>query len=127
MLYPRATILGATIVVAFFSTCHAGSCLRDLSRTRDLVDRYLEAKAVVSPWAVETVGALVHRQPTPASVAAAEEKLGTLDPRMFQTIADAMRRARAADRAGDIDACEQALSEVQLAIGPRICGRSICR
>jgi hypothetical protein len=127
MLYSRVAISAAMMAIASLSPSHAGSCSSDVARIQDRVDRYLEAKAAAGPRAVEGVTALMHRQPTPASIAAAEEKLGELDARTFGPIAEAMSRARAADRAGDASACEQALTEVQLTIGPRICGRLICR
>ncbi len=123
----RVAITAAMMAIASLSPSLAGPCSVDVARIQDRVDRYLEAKAAAGPRAVEAVTALLHRQPTPASVAAAEEKLGELDVRGFEPIAEGMRRARAADLAGDATACEQALVDVQLAIGPRICGRLICR
>jgi hypothetical protein len=126
MSYCRAAVFGAMLVLASLSTSHAGTCSSSLQRTQYQVDKYMETRAATGPRAVESMSALMHRQPTPASIAAAEEKLGDLDARMFEPIADAMRRARAADRAGDANACAQALLEVQHEIGPRICGRSMC-
>ena len=127
MLYSRAAIFGAMVVIGSLSPSHARPCESNLARTQSEVDSYLEARAASGRAAVETVRALMHRQPTPATIAAAEEKLGELDARMFEPIAAAMRRARAADQAGDAKACEGALLEVQHTIGPRLCGRSMCR
>ena len=50
---------------------------------------------------------------TPGSIAAAEEKLGSLSPDQVDAARQAMARARAADAAGDKAACQQALAEVQ--------------
>jgi hypothetical protein len=55
----------------------------------------------------------MHRQPTPRSVAGAEEKAGDLTPAQTQTIMDTMELARKADDAGDQAGCEKALGEAQ--------------
>ena len=59
-----------------------------------------------------------HVQPTPRSVAGAEEKLGVLSPETDEQVRNAMVRARAADQAGENVACKEALAEVQRVIGP---------
>ena len=59
-----------------------------------------------------------HVQPTPRSIGAAEEKPGEVSAETVAAVRQAMLRARAADSAGDKNACEQALAEVQRAIGP---------
>ena len=64
------------------------------------------------------VGASTHVQPTPRSIGAAEAKLGEVSAETVAAVRQAMLRARAADSAGDKNACEQALAEVQAAIGP---------
>jgi hypothetical protein len=60
----------------------------------------------------------MHRQPTPGSLAAAESKLGEVSSHTVEVVAAAMARARKADLANDKSACEQALADVQRAIGP---------
>jgi hypothetical protein len=82
------------------------------------LDARLAAKAATGPSAAEGASATMHRQPTPGSIAAAEEKLGNLSSEKVGAILQAMARARAADSAGDKDACEQALADVQRVIGP---------
>jgi hypothetical protein len=82
------------------------------------IDAKLEAKAASGPAARESAGALMNRQPTPGSIAAAEERLGDLSAQATEVAAQALSRARAADSAGDRSACEQALADVQRAIGP---------
>ena len=123
----RVAIWGAVALAASLSTSLAGPCSSQLGLVQAEVDGYLDVRAVNGPRAAESARALMHRQPTPASIAAAEENLGDLDARMFAPIAEAMRRARAADRMGDENACETALVEVQHEIGPKVCGRSMCR
>jgi hypothetical protein len=80
------------------------------------VDAKLRADAALGPSATEGNAALTHRQPTPGSVATAEEKLGDLSARRAAALTQGMARARAADSAGDKSACERALAEVEHAI-----------
>jgi hypothetical protein len=51
---------------------------------------------------------------------AAESRLGEISPETVAIVRVAMVRLREADRAGDKAACEQALEEVQRAIGPSL-------
>ena len=81
------------------------------------IDARLEAKAAAGPAARESTAATMNRQPTPESIAAAEARLGEVSHRI-EAVAAAMARARDADRVGDKSACEQALADVQRAIGP---------
>jgi hypothetical protein len=54
----------------------------------------------------------MHRQPTPGSVASAEQEAGDLNSEEVEAITEAMDEARHADDAGDRDGCERALSDV---------------
>jgi hypothetical protein len=63
----------------------------------------------------QSIIATLHRQPTPASVAAAEERVGEGWAPMEATVA-ALARAREADHAKDKATCEQALAEADRAI-----------
>jgi len=82
------------------------------------IDARLEAKAAAGPTAKEGVPAGMSMQPTPRSIAAAEERLGDISPQTAEAAGQAMARARAADAAGDKSACEQALADAQRTIGP---------
>jgi hypothetical protein len=64
---------------------------------------------------------LLHRQPTPRSIAAAEEKVGEMWVPLEMAVA-ALARAREADRANDAAACEQAVVEAQRAFLRRVRG-----
>ena len=106
-----------SVAVALFATStHAGPCSPEIARIQSLLDTRLEAKAASGPTGQESAGALMHRQPTPGSIAAAEERLGDLSPQTTAIVAQALVRARAADDAGDKHACEQALADVQRAV-----------
>jgi hypothetical protein len=78
----------------------------------------LQAKAAAGPTAKEGVAAGMGVQPTPASIAAAEEKLGEISPKKLKAIKRGMARARVADKVGDLRACRKALAAVQRVLGP---------
>jgi hypothetical protein len=82
------------------------------------VEARLEARAGGGSGAAESTAARLHRQPTPRSIAAAEEALGELSGETIERVRSAMARARTADDAGDQKTCDEALAEVQRAIGP---------
>jgi hypothetical protein len=77
------------------------------------IDAWLNAKAAAGPTAEESSEALLHRQPTPRSIASAESRLGTVPPRKLDAIRQGMARAHDADSAGDLDSCRRALSDVE--------------
>ena len=54
------------------------------------VDAALEAKAASGPAARESAGALMDRQPTPGSIAAAEERLGDLSAQTTEVVAQGL-------------------------------------
>jgi hypothetical protein len=100
------------------SSSHAGPCSRDIDKMQGRIDSALEAKAAAGPAAKEGTFAGMSKQPTPQSMAAAEEELGEVSPQTLDGARRAMPKARAADSAGDSSACASALAEVQRAIGP---------
>jgi hypothetical protein len=110
--------LSAAALIASTITGYAGACSHDIDRMQARVDAKLEALAAAGPMARESTGALMHRQPTPGSIAAAENRLGEISSETVEAVIAAMARAREADRAGNQAACEQALSDLQRTIGP---------
>jgi hypothetical protein len=100
------------------SASHAGPCSNAIDKMQSRIDAKLEAKAATGPTAREGAGAGMSDQPTPRSIAAAEERLGEISAQTVDSIKQAMVRARAADSAGNKSACEQALADVHRAIGP---------
>jgi hypothetical protein len=111
-------IFSVAAFAASMSVSYAGPCSAEIDRVQALIDARLEAGAAAGPQARESTGAMLHHQPTPGSIASAERELGDLPPEKTEAVEQAMARARAADSAGDRGACEQALAEVQRAIGP---------
>ncbi len=118
MITMRMMIWSTVAFVASISASYAGPCSGDIDRIQARIDATLEAKAAVGPYAGESANAGMSDQPTPRSMAAAEEKLGEISPQKADVVAKAMARARAADNAGDNGACERALAEVRRLLGP---------
>jgi hypothetical protein len=110
-------ILNAAALAASMSVSHAGPCSPEIDRAQAVIDARLGAIATAGPQAQESTSATMHHQPTPGSIAAAEERLGELSRQKTEAAEQAMARARAADSAGDKSACEQALADVERAIG----------
>jgi hypothetical protein len=118
MTIQHLMVLSAAALVASMSAGYAGPCSQAIDSMQARVDARLDAMARLGPSAPESSGALLHRQPTPGSIAAAESRLGDLSPAAVAGITAAMARAREADGSGDASACEQALADVQRAISP---------
>jgi hypothetical protein len=114
----RVLIVGAMAVAATASAAYAGPCSGQIDAIQARIDAKLEAKAAAGPAAKEGVAAGIGLQPTPASIAAAEEKLGEISPRKVKAIKRGMARARVADKVGDLRACRKALASVQRVLGP---------
>ena len=117
MTAPRLLACGALALIASISAGYAGPCTEEISNMQARIDAKLHAMAAAGPTGRQG-GASTHVQPTPRSIGAAEEKLGEVSAETVAAVREAMLRARAADSAGDKNACEQALAEVQGAIGP---------
>ncbi len=95
----------------------AGPCSKDIDRMQARVDAHLGQAAAAGPSAKQSVGAQMHREPTPNSIANAERKLGDLSPATIVKVNAAMDRAQKADKAGDAQGCRKALAQVARIIG----------
>jgi mRNA-degrading endonuclease toxin of MazEF toxin-antitoxin module len=111
--------LSAVGLAASISASLAGPCSPEIDAIMARINAALEARAGAGAGAKEhsTVGGR-HIQPTPRSMATAEEKLGEMSADTIEQVNQAMMRARAADRAGDNVACQQELEVARRAIGP---------
>jgi hypothetical protein len=118
MITPRVLVFSALAFAVSAWAAHAGPCSSQIDVMQARVDAKLEAKAAAGPTAKEGVSATMNMQPTPASIAAAEEKLGDISPKKVQAIKRGMARARVADKVGDLRACRKALAAVQRVLGP---------
>jgi hypothetical protein len=116
MRFHHSGVLVVATLVLLTVPGHAGTCSLEIERMQARVDAMIAATAAAGPGGPESRAATMHRQPTPGSIAGAEEKLEE-GSRAERALA-AMARARDADSAGDNGACERALADVQRAIGP---------
>src|SRR5277367_1657801 len=91
------------------------SCSAEIHRTRTAVNNALAQHAAATPSAPESNFAKMHRQPTASSVARAEGKFDNW-PNGSEAVA-ALRRARQANKRGDLQGCRDALREARAAIG----------
>jgi hypothetical protein len=108
-------VLGATALALSTHPSRAGPCAQDIDRAWLKVDATIQARIAAGRSAPQSMIALLHHQPTPSSVAAAEKTLGQGWTPMEVAVA-ALARAREADQADDRSACEQTLAQVQRTI-----------
>jgi hypothetical protein len=106
-------MLSAGAIAASAVASQAGPCFAELYSIEARIDAWLNAKAAAGPIAEESSEALLHRQPTPRSIATAESRLGTISPQKLDAVRQSMARAHEADSAGDLNACRRALSDVE--------------
>ena len=118
MIRPSVGLFAAVAFALSASAAYAGPCSDQIDAMQARIDAKLETKAAAGPTAKEGVAAGMGVQPTPASIAAAEEKLGDISPKKVKAIKRGMARARVADKVGDLRASRKALAAVQRAIGP---------
>jgi hypothetical protein len=78
MITLRVLVFSAMAVVATTSTTYAGPSADQIDAMQARIDAKLEANAAAGPTAKQGVAAGMGMQPTPASIAAAEEKLGDI-------------------------------------------------
>jgi hypothetical protein len=113
---PQTLLLVGAGLVAAVTTSHAGPCTAQIEAVQAQVDARSAAIAAAGPVARESTAALLHREPTPGSIARAEKSLG--EGASIEKALSALERAREADRGGNEGNCEQALGEARRAIGP---------
>src|SRR6516162_6161817 len=106
-------MLSAGAVAASTIANEAGPCSPEIYSMEARIEARLNAKAAAGSTAQESSEALLHRQPTPRSIAAAERGLDIASPQMIDAISRAMTRVREADGAGDLNACRRALSDLE--------------
>jgi hypothetical protein len=112
MIVGRATAMAGMAFILGAAAAHAGPCTDRIYETDFEVAKLLDAAAAQGRPAPESTFATMHRQPTPGSVATAEQQAGDLTADELQAITEAMDVARHADDSNDGAGCEKALSEV---------------
>jgi hypothetical protein len=101
----------ATALVLIAAPAHAGPCTDRIYQADLEVERLLDTAAASGKPAAQSTFATLHRQPTPGTVASAEEKAGALSSAQVEAITKKLDAARDADDRGDRAACEVALGE----------------
>jgi hypothetical protein len=101
----RIYFAAATSCVLLVSAGHAAECASRLQVLQERASGVLESAAERGRSAGEGKAATMHRQPTPRSIAEAEEKLGELPREKVEAFRSALLRARTAEAAGDETGC----------------------
>jgi hypothetical protein len=96
------------------SAANASSCRGQIDKVQAQVDARLDAVAHNAPGERESQAALLHYEPTPASIAAAER--GLKGSHGVERALAALKWARKAEARGDTQACEAALNEARIDI-----------
>jgi hypothetical protein len=112
----HAPALALLAVILTHGPSLAGPCTAEIAQVQAAVDARIEAIAGAGPMGSQSVGAQLHRQPTPGSMAQAEGRLG--EGPVGERAVAALAQARQADAAGDADGCRRALAEARSAIAP---------
>ena len=112
MIVRQATAVAGMALILGVAPAHAGPCTDRIYQTDLDVAKLLDSAAAQGRPAAESTFATMHRQPTPGSIASAEQDAGDLTSEEAQAITEALDEARHADDAGDRDGCEKALSDV---------------
>jgi hypothetical protein len=111
-----ALFLVFTVIAALVPTAtRAGPCTFEIDRLEAAVDARSDTTASTRRMGRESTAGTEHRQPTPDSIAQAEESLSE-GPDYWQVLAK-VARAREADQVGDAVSCEQVLGAVRTALG----------
>jgi hypothetical protein len=105
MRYPELLLLTAVAVTLPWQPSRANPCSQDIDRAWTQINAKIQARSAAGRSVSQSTIALLHRQPTQSSVAAAKETL--LDVWLpLETAVAALSRAREADRADDRIACK---------------------
>ncbi|HEY1864771.1 MAG TPA: hypothetical protein VGG77_14050 [Roseiarcus sp.] len=112
MIVRQATAAAGMALIFAAAPAYAGPCTDRIYQADLDVAKLLHSAAAQGRTAPESAFATMHRQPTPGSVASAEQQAGALSTEEVQAITEAMDEARHADDEGDSAGCEKALSDV---------------
>jgi hypothetical protein len=106
--------LCVAVAATSVSPAHAGSCALEIDRAWIEIGARIQARVGAGRSSTQGTIGLLHHQPTPRSIAAAEEKIGDMWIPLEMAVT-ALARAREADHANDTSACKLALMEAQRA------------
>jgi hypothetical protein len=112
MIFRLAPALAGMAIILGAAPACAGPCTDRIYQADLDVAKLLNSTAAQGRPATQTAFATMHRQPTPGSIASAEQQAGDLPSEEAQAITEAMDVARHDDEEGDREGCEKALSDV---------------
>jgi hypothetical protein len=112
MILRLAPAMAGMAIILGAWPAYAGPCTDRIYQTDLDVAKLLNSAAAQGRAATQTAFATMHRQPTPGSIASAEQQAGDLTSEEAEAITEAMDVARHADGEGDREGCEKALSDV---------------
>jgi hypothetical protein len=116
MRFRQLLVLSAVAIAISTQPSRGNTCSQDIDRAWAQINTNIQARSGAGRSMPQGTAALLHRQPTQSSVAAAQERLVDVW-RPIETAVAALSRAREADRANDRTGCEEALAEVRRRIG----------
>jgi hypothetical protein len=109
--------LGLIALALASASAYGGPCENEIYDADIALNKRLDSAAQQGQSTSQSVGAQLHRQPTPGSIAAAEGKAGDLSEADVRTVTEDMEAARKADSAEDLAGCEKALADVRRILG----------
>ena len=101
MIVRQAAAVAGMAVILGAAPAHAGPCTQRIYQTDLDVAKLLNSAAAQGGPSGQSVFATMHRQPTPGSIATAEQQAGNLTSEEAEAITEAMDEARHADDEGD--------------------------
>ncbi|RBP12214.1 hypothetical protein DFR50_11443 [Roseiarcus fermentans] len=113
----RALALAAIACALCPAPSRAGPCADDIYKADVAIAKRLEQLAAQGKPGAESSFATTHHQPTPATIAGAEEKVGDISEAQATAVRKWMTEARKDDAAGDRESCEKALAQARGLLG----------
>jgi hypothetical protein len=101
--------LAAAFLLLAAAPALAGPCTSSIDELQRRVDAAIENQAASGGWKPESLSATRSRQPTPGSIAASEGAAG----KKFKHVLALLKRARSADRAGNLSRCNAELDKAR--------------
>ncbi len=114
---PQA-IAALGVLFAGAAPAMAGPCTQQIATVQANFDVRLKQVAAIGPTADETTSAKLHHQPTAASVAGAEQQADMMSLEKQKAFQAAIDHARAADKAGNAEACEKDVATAKATMAP---------
>jgi hypothetical protein len=102
----KRILVGCLFVAISVATAHAGPCSAEIEKIEKLV---ANPNSGIAPTARQTVGAQLSRQPTPESIARAEQKADS-------HYDEVLSKAKSLDAANNPD-CTKVVAELKLLVG----------